>query len=58
MSNDPIVVEVREARQKLAARFNHDIRAIAESARKRQRRSGHRVVSLAGRRRLIVREGL
>lgn len=45
MSEDPIVKEVREIRDKLAAKFGYDIRAIADDARKRQKRSGHKLVS-------------
>jgi len=46
MSDDPIVAEVRAIRDRLAARFNYDIRAIAEDARRRQREGGRKVVSL------------
>jgi hypothetical protein len=45
MWNDPIVAEVRKIRQKIAAKFKYDIRAIAEDARKRERKSGHPIVS-------------
>ena len=45
MSRDPIVDEVRAVREKLAAKFNFDVRAIGEDARKRQAKSGHRVIS-------------
>jgi len=43
---DPIVKEVRAARERLAAKFNYDVRAILEDARKRQRESGRKVVTL------------
>jgi len=46
VKNDPIVTEVREVRQKLAARFNYDLEAIFADARKRQSSSGHEVISL------------
>jgi len=42
---DPIVAEVRKIREKLAAKFNYDIRAICEDARKREKKSGHPIVS-------------
>ena len=45
MSRDPIVDEVRAIKEKLAARFNFDVRAIGEDARKRQGKDGRTVVS-------------
>jgi len=45
MKNDRIVTEVREVRQKLAARFNYDLKAICDDARQRQASSGHVVVT-------------
>ena len=45
MRDDPIVAEVRKIRQKIAAKFNYDIRAMAEDARKREKKSGHPIVS-------------
>jgi hypothetical protein len=45
MREDPIVAEVRKIRDKLAAKFHYDIDAMAEDARKRERKSGHRIVS-------------
>ena len=47
---DPIVEEVRKARQEHAARFNYDLRTIFEDLRKRQAQSGHEVVSYPPRR--------
>jgi hypothetical protein len=44
MVEDPIVEEVRRHRLARAARFNFDIDAIAEDARKRERKSGHKVL--------------
>lgn len=35
MTTDPIVAEIREIRERLARKFNFDIRAIGEDARKR-----------------------
>jgi hypothetical protein len=46
MKNDPIVTEIREVRQKLAAQFNYDLKAIFDDARKRQALSGHEVITL------------
>lgn len=45
MRNDPIVNEVRKRREEHAARFNFDVRAIAQDARKREREGGRRVVA-------------
>jgi hypothetical protein len=45
MARDPIVDEVRAIKEKLAARFDFDVRAIAADARRRQQASGHPVVS-------------
>jgi hypothetical protein len=46
MSKDPIVDEVRRAREAEAAKHHFDVKAILLAAKKRQRRSGHRIVSL------------
>jgi len=56
MSDDPIVEEVRRIKEAHAARYNYDIRAMANALREQQKRSGHKVVSLP-RRRVEVREG-
>jgi hypothetical protein len=47
MMKDEIVDQVRKAREQNAAKFNYDLRAIIADARKRQKTSGHRVVSFA-----------
>lgn len=49
MLKDPIVEEVRRIRDELAARFNYDIKAIVENARKEQKASGRKVVSFSPR---------
>lgn len=46
MKNDPIVEEVRKARERLAAKFNYDLDAIFADAMKREKRSPHRVSQL------------
>jgi hypothetical protein len=46
MPKDEVVEEVRKARQMQAAKWNFDLKAILDDARKRQTQSGHRVVSL------------
>ena len=45
MSRDYIVDEVRRIREEQAARYNFDIKAILAAAKKRQRKSAHKVVS-------------
>ena len=45
MRDDPIVAEVRKHREKRVAKFKYDIRAMIEDARKRERKSGHPMVS-------------
>lgn len=45
MKKDPVVEEVREVRDRLAQRFDYDLHAIVEDAKKRQYQTGHRVVS-------------
>ncbi|RMH07425.1 MAG: hypothetical protein D6704_05190 [Nitrospirae bacterium] len=43
---DPIVEEVREARNKHARQFNFDLYAICEDLKKKEKQYGHRVKSL------------
>ena len=50
MKSDPIVDEIRRARDAHAARFGYDLKAICDDLRKRQKECGHRVVSLPPRR--------
>ena len=47
MLKDEIVHQVRQARQRYAAKFNYDLKAMLADARKRQKDSGHPVVSFA-----------
>jgi hypothetical protein len=44
---DPIVDEVRQAREDDAAKYDFDVKAILAAAKERQFRSGHKVVYLA-----------
>jgi hypothetical protein len=44
---DPIVEEVRAAREKIAAKFNYNIHAIAENARRHQAKSGHKIIKIS-----------
>jgi hypothetical protein len=52
MTRDPIVEEVRRIREELAAKYDFDLKAICDAARKRQRKSGHKVVPLVTKRKL------
>ena len=54
MAKDYIVDEVRRVRETLAARHNFDIKAILAAARKRQLKSGHRVVSFVAKKKLTA----
>ena len=42
---DRFVEQVRKAREELGSKMNYDLKAILAEARKRQKDSGHRVVS-------------
>jgi hypothetical protein len=44
MFNDPIVEEVRAARQKHAARFGFDLKKIAQDLKEKQAQSNRKVV--------------
>ena len=46
MAKDYIVDEVRRVREEQAAKYAFDVKAILAAARKRQLRSGRKVVSL------------
>jgi len=45
--SDPIVEEVRRAREAYAARFKNDLRAIFRDLKEQEKRSGRKVVSYA-----------
>jgi hypothetical protein len=49
MKSDPIVEEVRDARRKLAEKYQFDIRKIFAAAKSREATSGHHLVSFVGR---------
>jgi len=50
MPLDPIVQEVREAREAYARRFNYDLRAICRDLQEQEKKAGSRVVALAPKR--------
>jgi hypothetical protein len=43
--NDPIVEEVRRARDAHAARFNYDLDAIFQDIKEQEKKSGHKFVA-------------
>ncbi len=43
---DPIVEEIRAAREAYAKRFDYDVRAICRDLRQRQKKGEHEVASL------------
>jgi hypothetical protein len=45
--SDPIVDEVRRARDAYAARFDYDLRAIFRDLKEQEKRSGRKLVSSA-----------
>jgi hypothetical protein len=49
MRDDPIVAEVRKAREEYAARFNYDLDAIYRDLKRKERESGRTYVRLAPR---------
>jgi hypothetical protein len=44
---DPIVEEVRAAREAIAEKFKFDLHTITENARRYQAKSGHRIIKIA-----------
>ena len=52
MARDPIVDEVRRVREEQAAKHAFDVKAILAAAKKRQRRSGRKVVSFLPKKKL------
>jgi hypothetical protein len=46
MWDDPIVEEVRKARDEYAAKFDYDLERIFRDVKERERQSTHRFVSL------------
>jgi hypothetical protein len=49
--NDPIVQEVRQAREEYARLFNFDLKAMFDDLRRRQQESGRKTVSFPPKRR-------
>ena len=51
MIRDPIVEEVRQAREDYFKRFNYDLNSLFDDLQRRQRESGRKTVSLPPKRR-------
>jgi hypothetical protein len=50
LMKDPIVNEVRQIRDRLAAKFDYDLAGILRDAQRRERKSGHKLLHLKPRR--------
>lgn len=46
-SEDPIVAEVRKAKEQLAAKFGYDVTAMLLDAQRREKKHGNRLVDLS-----------
>lgn len=56
MNHDHIIKEVRKIREQLAASHGYNVRALFAEAKKRQKKSGRKVVKLTPRRLTIADE--
>ena len=56
MTEDPIVTEVRQARDDYAKRFNYDLDAICRDLQQKQQQSGRKLVSFPPKRPKTVHE--
>jgi hypothetical protein len=54
MSSDPVVAEIRRIREEIAARFNYDLDAILEDARRRDAADNRKVIRLPPRRSIPI----
>lgn len=54
MAKDYIVEEVRQVREEQAAKYGFDIKAILTAAKRRQRRSGLKIVSLVTKKKMYA----
>lgn len=55
MIDDPIVAEVRQAREQHAAQFNFDLQAIYQDLKEQEANGGRQVVAFPPRKRQITR---
>ncbi|MFM9962000.1 MAG: hypothetical protein ACKV2Q_12330 [Planctomycetaceae bacterium] len=58
MTDDPIVAEVRKARDDYAQRFNYDLDAICRDLQQKQQQSGRKLVGFPPKRPRIVEENI
>ena len=54
MFKDPIVEEIDKIRETLAAKFNYDIKAMYDDIKKREQKSGRKIVSFAKKKKKIA----
>jgi hypothetical protein len=52
MAKDTITDEIRRVREEEAVKYRFDVKAILAAARRRQGRSGHKVVSFVSKKKL------
>ena len=52
MARDPVIDEVRRVREEEAVKYRFDVKAILAAAKRRQRRSGHKVASFVSKKKL------
>ena len=57
MWDDPIVEEVRKAREEHAAKFDYDLRRIFQDIKEEEQKSGRIAVSLPPKRPVLVTKG-
>ncbi len=55
MFDDPIVEEIRQARQRHAAKFDYDLQAIYQDLKEQEAASGWRIVAFPPRKRRYTR---
>lgn len=53
--DDPVVAEVRKVKDFLSAKFGYDVAAILSDVRKREKTSGHKLVSFAHPKTKVIR---
>lgn len=58
MRNDPIVEEVRKARDSYAARFDYNLDAIVLDLKRQERESGRKFITLPAKRLIVPTESV
>ena len=54
MTHDDLVAEVRKNREEMMASYGGDVHKMLQDAMKRQWESGHKVVTLAGKKPVVI----